>query len=270
MSVAKHRLSYAVTAIAVVGIGGRHIGIDHLPHAVTAPRAHSSVSHTTAADPVMVVELFTSESCPECPPAEDSMVALSRAAQKAHVKMIPLSFHVAYWNQDGWSDPYSDTIYTLRQHAYNGAQLYTPQPIVNGETKEALSTSLLQALPAPLPRTVTIEPGTAAGAKRAINVHVAPAASAGSPTDTMYVFLAITEDSVLAHVSAGENKGKDFHHVGVVRYFRRIAKIGNAEATLSSVAIPDVPVQHGHATVLVQVRGQNHLGPIVGVETTPL
>jgi hypothetical protein len=215
----------------------------------------------------MVVELYTSETCPECPPAEDSTLAVSRAAARAHVTLIPLSFHVAYWNKDGWVDPYSDAIYTIRQRSYDGRRLYTPQAVINGVTK-ALQTSLLDS-PASLPREVTLE-RVASGTKRAVNIRVTPSAT---PTtkDSLYVYLAVTEDTVVQRVTSGENAGREFHHVGVVRYFHRIAKIGDAAgATLSGVKVPHVPVQHGHVSVVVQAKQAGQLGAIVGAATMPL
>jgi hypothetical protein len=266
----RHRFSYAVTAVTALSLGGGRLGSND----IRQPFSASDVSHShlspvhSDADPIMVVELFTSESCPECPPAEDSLVAFRQAAGGSHVTLIPLAFHVAYWNKMGWRDPYSDTSYTRRQRAYNGKQLYTPQAVVNGVTK-TLSTSLLHS-PTALTRSVTIEPGPS-GTQRTVTVRVAAPSSSVPSSDTLNVYLALTEDSVVAHITAGDNKGRDIRHVGIVRYFSQIATIGDTATTVPSIAIPTVSdLQHGHIAIFVQTVHAGRLGAIVGAGTIPL
>src|SRR5882762_7150990 len=88
--------------------------------------------------PFAVVELFTSEGCSSCPPADDLLKEMTGTLRKEGKDVIGLAFHVTYWNK-GWMDPYSQEIFTARQKKYaqqiSDGQLYTPQAIVNG-TKE--------------------------------------------------------------------------------------------------------------------------------------
>ena len=86
-----------------------------------------------------VVELFTSEGCSSCPPAEAVLSHIMEEATKNHKNIICLEYHVDYWNKIGWKDPFSKNQFTMRQSNYSSVlhqrDLYTPQMIVNGETE---------------------------------------------------------------------------------------------------------------------------------------
>lgn len=86
---------------------------------------------TYAADRPLVIELFTSQGCSSCPPAERYVNSLAN-----NPNLLPLAFHVDYWDQYGWKDPYSSPEHTQRQrqyrHHFHISSLYTPQVIVNG------------------------------------------------------------------------------------------------------------------------------------------
>src|SRR5688572_22165851 len=84
----------------------------------------------------VLVELFTSQGCSSCPPADKLLSALRSDPQMAG-RVIPLAFHVDYWNRIGWEDPFSSAQWTGRQQRYaralgNGSRVYTPQLVVNG------------------------------------------------------------------------------------------------------------------------------------------
>jgi hypothetical protein len=87
--------------------------------------------------PFALVELFTSEGCSSCPPADELLSSVKNNALKNGQNIITLSYHVDYWNKLGWKDPYSKHQYTVRQENYSrvipGKEMYTPQAIVNGE-----------------------------------------------------------------------------------------------------------------------------------------
>ena len=88
--------------------------------------------------PFAVVELFTSEGCSSCPPADDLLGEIVKDAQKGQQRVYCLSFHVDYWNSLGWRDLYSDPAFSRRQleyaMAFKSDQIYTPQMVVNGST----------------------------------------------------------------------------------------------------------------------------------------
>ena len=84
----------------------------------------------------VVVELFTSEGCSSCPPADELLAKLDKTQLIAGVEIIPLEFHVDYWNELGWTDPFSSSLFSERQNSYARAfgngRIYTPQMVVDG------------------------------------------------------------------------------------------------------------------------------------------
>jgi len=109
--------------------------------------------------PVAVIELFTSQGCSSCPPADKLLTETVNRAKAGQQSVYALSFHVDYWNRLGWSDPYSDARYSARQRQYarqlNTATIYTPQAVINGRqefvgsNRTRLNTLLADALKHP-------------------------------------------------------------------------------------------------------------------------
>ena len=85
----------------------------------------------------VVIELFTSEGCSSCPPADKVLSEVIADARKNNKPIYAMSFHVDYWNRLGWKDPYSDFLFTNRQNNYSDVlgerEVYTPQVFVNGK-----------------------------------------------------------------------------------------------------------------------------------------
>jgi len=197
---------------------------------------------TAAAASSVVVELFTSEGCSSCPPAD---AALSRLAQRAAVPgvaVVPLALHVDYWNDLGWPDPFSSAAYTARQREYASATgergLYTPQAIVDGEAQMngADEPALRRAIAAAAARpkaTVALERGATARSLVA-RIGALPAGIDGAR-----VTLAITEDGLRVDVPRGENAGRRLDHDGVAREVRAIGAVTAKGGTIeASVRVP--------------------------------
>jgi hypothetical protein len=205
-----------------------------------------------AADPSrspILVELFTSEGCSSCPPADRLLEQLDPYA-------IVLSEHVDYWNHLGWKDRFSSHAYTQRQQDYvqrlklDGP--YTPQMVVDGITEFNGSDSgrARQALTeaAGHPKAAVHLSRSSAGLQ--VDVSDAPRSAA--------VYLVIADNSAASQVGAGENNGKNLHHVAIARTLR---KIGSVKKGGSFSQVVEVPSQSQRAVVFVQ---ESDLGSVDG------
>lgn len=174
----------------------------------------------------VVVELFTSQGCSSCPPADQLLAGLSEIADKHQLPVYCLSFHVDYWNSLGWHDPYSSKQFTGRQHRYAAAfesrRVYTPQMIVNGETefvgsraKDARA-AIETELSTPSKQSVTLTAAVRDDRRVKIDYVVV-----GHDTNTV-LNVAIVQRQVVNRVPRGENTGRELAHVGVVRSFETV------------------------------------------------
>ncbi len=177
----------------------------------------------------VLVELFTSEGCSSCPPAD-------RLLEQLDPKAIVLSEHVDYWNHQGWKDPFSSSAFTQRQEAYgrrfNLESVYTPEMVVDGETEFSGADgrrALAEISHADRrPKAAVRISRTGEG----LRVEVGPApASAG-------IFLILAQDSGTSEVSAGENSGRHLHHVAIVRSIRQIGSVKRGAGFSRDVGLP--------------------------------
>jgi len=189
------------------------------------------------AQTAVVVELFTSEGCSSCPPADLLLTKLANTQPVAGAHVIALSEHVDYWDRLGWRDPFSSLQFSLRQQEYaealRGSDPYTPEMVIDGVTgfvgSDASRAMQTIANAARAPKTgVSI---ASAGGRISIKIAEVP-----SPAD---VLLAITESGLLSNVSAGENQGRRLTHTAVVRSLRVVGKTrSNEPFTADVVAHP--------------------------------
>ena len=173
----------------------------------------------------VVVELFTSQGCSSCPPADRLLSRLKRDPRMAGT-VIPLAFHVDYWNHLGWSDPFSSSLWSQRQsnyaHAFRSNRVYTPQLVVNGRTEcvgseEAeVMRRIREALAAGPAGVVSLAaPGAAGGGDARLTVTARLLRPVpGSGVD---VWVALTESGLSTAVGAGENAAATLHNDQVVR-----------------------------------------------------
>jgi hypothetical protein len=194
-----------------------------------------SATPQTDRSPV-VVELFTSEGCSSCPPADTLLARLAAEQLPGNVQLIALEEHVDYWNDLGWADPFSSRDWTSRQYAYAGAlgngNAYTPQMVVDGtvefvgnHSQKARETILKAASHTKIP--VMLAQGNIDGTGKGNFSAKVGKLEGTSRGDAAEVWLAITETGLHSAVTRGENAGEDLHHAAVVRSMR---KIGEAKA----------------------------------------
>jgi hypothetical protein len=208
-------------------------------------------------EPVAVVELFTSEGCSSCPPAEKYLNDLVAQARDNKKKIFPLAFHVDYWNHLGWKDEFSDARFSQRQREYADSRItdgiYTPQMIVNGETafvgsnRQQGGWAIAKALQQPAELGIALQANyDTAAAKIKIAFEIAPA----QPGSVLQV--ALVERGIRREIRGGENKGLFLVHENVVRAFKTVSlkKSASGQADLAAPA----GLARGNAAVIAYVQ----------------
>ena len=203
------------------------------------PKAQMPVAQ--AARTPVLVELFTSEGCSSCPPADALLQKLTAQQPVAGAEIIALEEHVDYWNHDGWTDPYSSPEWTERQQHYVTLlkeEPYTPELVVDGQrqfvgndSRQAQSETEKAASNAKAEVAIISTKPDANGSQR-FSVSVGKLAG-GAPDDVAEVWLAVTEDGLHSAVSRGENAGRVLQHVATLR---SLHKIGTANASGASAS----------------------------------
>ena len=195
----------------------------------------------------VIVELFTSEGCSSCPPADALLAELQKTQPVAGAEVIALSEHVDYWNYIGWTDPFSSSAFSARQETYARAfgqqdNVYTPQMIVDGQTEfngsamNKAREAIAKAAGSPKADVRIVIPETKIqkdNQKVRLNVSVknVPPVDRG---DVAEVILAITEDNLSSNVSRGENSGRKLAHTAVVREMRALGRVDQAAKAFDS------------------------------------
>lgn len=195
------------------------------------PSSTSASTDTATTKQPVIVELFTSEGCSSCPPADSLLKKLSEDQPFDGIEIIALEEHVDYWNHDGWFDPFSSSEYTGRQEDYakvlTKSDVYTPQMIVDGRSQfvgnhthdardqirwaaaHPKGRLLLTAVPSTKARTHSFE------------MRLDPSSTA--PADSRLDFyVAVTEKGLSSNVKAGENSGETLQHAPVVRQLKKL------------------------------------------------
>jgi hypothetical protein len=224
-----------------------------------APAAPAAPAGARASVPI-VVELFTSQGCSSCPPADRLLSSLARARSVGDRKVVPLSFHVDYWNDLGWADPFSSPLWSQRQRAYADAMgengVYTPQLVIAGRAHVVGNDrrrveKAIAAAPA-----MTALAATAEWSSRAVAVRVSSAAAAGTE-----VWVAIWQDGLATKVERGENRGEALRNDHVVRRLMKVAGDG-------TVTVPLDP-SWKNLGGLVFAQQSEHRGIVAAVELAP-
>ncbi len=201
-----------------------------------APTCQASGS---AAAPT-VVELYTSEGCSSCPPADRWLSTL-----KARPGVLALAFHVDYWDRLGWPDRFASHEATARQHELaqlaGSRQVYTPQVVVNGRDWRAWPRLPEGATAAPVALTLT---------RDAEKVTARIAAAAGD-SGRMAGYWAVLEDDHVSPVRAGENAGSTLRHDHVVRLYQPVPAWAAAQGGRAELSVSRGVPQHPRRVVFV-------------------
>ena len=204
----------------------------------------------------VLVELFTSEGCSSCPPADELLGRLRQNLSSKNIEVIPLGFHVDYWNSLGWKDRFSSAEFSHRQEEYAHSLgvdgPYTPQMVVDG-TSQFVGSDSGQAQHA-ISQAASRQPLSAVKVSAAgpdqLEIHVKAPTAANSSK----VMLAITEDNLATQVGSGENGGRTLRHAAVVRELRQLGRLheGGFEATAPLKLDKEWKRQDLRAVVFVQ------------------
>jgi hypothetical protein len=264
----------ALLAISIVATGAilRHT------EKIAGARAEPSASPSP-----VVVELFTSEGCSSCPPADALLMRMAARQWPENEEIVALEEHVDYWDQLGWRDPFSSRQWTERQESYaselgNGS-VYTPQMVVDGRTefvgsREAEAKRVIKELAGRAKTEVTVAPAKSSDDNERFAVRVGKLVGENAD-DTSEVWLAITETGLHSAVMRGENAGEDLHHAAVVRTLRKIGVANAKEQETSFTGEANVSFARGwkrdnlRAVVFVQEKKNRRIVGAAETKVTP-
>lgn len=225
-----------------------------------SPLAHAQCSATTSGARAHLVELYTSEGCSSCPPADRWLGALP-----ADASLVALAFHVDYWDSPDWKDRFADPRFTQRQRALaaqsGSVTVYTPEVALDGREWRDWSSGRTPAAIATRTPSLVVHVDSAQPLQ--VRADVMPAA--GDDAGAYRVYFAISEDKLSSRVRGGENRGAELHSEHVVRAFAGPLPLAQAHAAIDVPA--DVRREHASVVAFVQrVAG----GEVANVVRLPL
>jgi len=240
--------------------------------AITLPIHAQDTPKHNQRTPVLV-ELFTSEGCSSCPPADDLLARLQHDQPIPGAEIIALGLHVDYWDQQGWHDRFSSPDYTQRQKDYQlrfkTSDIFTPQIVVagaaqfNGTDAQGISKAIAATTESP---TLPLElADIKINGRRVTATLRAGSALQPSPGD---LYAALVDPADSTDVRGGENKGHTLHHASVVRTLTRIASLKDLARGPVNVNLkaPDDPAKM-HLIVFAQ---KPDAGPVLGAASASI
>ena len=224
-------ISITIAAAGIIGLG-----FISKTKSTPLPNETKSIFIMGSYAPVAVLELFTSEGCSSCPSADKLLPQLA----KLDSNIIPLSFHVDYWNRLGWTDPFSSSEFSQRQRNYatqlNLESVYTPQLVVNGKyelvgsNRSNAEAAIKKALKEMSLVKIGISDVKITGNKVSF---ISMLAGDYKKTDLL---AAIVQKQATTKVRTGENGGASLHHINIVREFSTQAA---AQKNIFELTIPE-------------------------------
>jgi hypothetical protein len=227
------------------------------------------------AQKTVLVELFTSEGCSSCPPADALLKQINGTQTSGGQTIVGISEHVTYWNSLGWSDPYSSAVTTERQNAYSERfhleGVYTPQMVINGaeqivgSDRAALLRAVQQEDTQHAPLSLRILSLNVAHDTLTVNFST----SGELPAQGADLIAVLVDDSDRSSVLRGENSGHTLVHVAVARSLSRLARVRTTGERTVQIPIPSsFQATQGHHLILFAQTPGN--GRVLGTDTKPL
>ena len=233
-----------------------------------SPTALADAGSVETANGSIIVELFTSEGCSSCPPADALLQQIDNKTTSNGRRVITISEHVTYWNHLGWSDPFSDDVYTQRQDEYSRRfhleSVYTPQMVIDGD--EQIVGSDRKGLLRALEHTRENSPitfGIGAVERQGDGLAVGYSLTGNLPANGADLVAVIADDEDHSNVARGENSGRVLTHVSVARYFKRFTANRAVTDEMLQIALPhpiNSSVKQSRRLILfVQEKGQGRI-----------
>lgn len=228
---------------------------------------------------VVVVELFTSEGCSSCPPADALLKELSEQQSVEGAQVVALEEHVDYWNHLGWRDPYSAGEFSQRQSDYaqvfGSDGVYTPQMIVDGQHEfvgsrsQAARATIQKAANQPKAEILLVTSTNSSPDQPAFDVQVKSLAGVPAHGETE-LWAAVTEKGLQTDVKAGENSGETLKHAAVVRSLRKVDTLGDTAGFNRRIQATLEPGWKKENLAVVVFLAEKSSRKIIGAAATPL
>jgi hypothetical protein len=239
-----------------------------------SPEAANTTARADGTRSPVLVELFTSEGCSSCPPADELLRKLDASQPVAGAEIIALSEHVDYWDDIGWKDPFSARANSQRQDRYSaqlGSGVYTPQMVVDGvfEFVGSDGRSAVQAVgkaAAAQKIAVSLNAVQGQGGKVSVQVQTGPL-PASSSAPAANVVLAIADDTDVSNVARGENSGRTLSHVAVLREWKTVGTVDKTKG-FSQTVETDLQASGAKKSRVIVIVQEGHEGRIVGLAST--
>jgi hypothetical protein len=246
---------------------------------VLSPAILSQATSTPSTSPnpsAVLVELFTSEGCSDCPPSDELLRQVNGRSTAAGQLIVGISEHISYWNGLGWKDPFSAERYTSRQNDYGThfglESVYTPQMVVNGREQFVGSDRrALQAALATESQRKQISLRIDSAQIKDNSVTFTYTASDLPQKGALQLVAVLVDDMDQSSVLRGENSGRKLMHVAVARAFAPLATLRETGQHATTLPLPPSFLSTpgaGHHLVLFAQQGSG--GPIVGIDTRPI
>jgi len=204
----------------------------------------------------VLLELFTSEGCSDCPPADLLLELLDQKQPVAGADLVVLSEHVDYWDRLGWKDPFSSSQYTARQqdysNRYNLDGVYTPQLVVDGrfglvgsngrEASSAIQKAIRE-------KKIPIEISNVSRDGNQVTAHIELHGDQSFKSARAVLYVAIADNRAESHVARGENAGRSLAHVAVTRVLKQVGSIDLDSASAKDITLVAQPATTGSRLV---------------------